>query len=46
MTISFSSVDNAASTAANDVGRPTDKGINRCGNSTLFLSGKSGSTFV
>ena len=40
-TISFSSVASAASTAASEDGRPTDNGISRYGNKTVFFSGRT-----
>src|SRR5581483_10152105 len=43
-TISFSSVANAASTAASEVARPTESGISRYGKRTVFLSGKTGNS--
>src|SRR5262245_29064126 len=39
----FSSDPAAASTAASDAARPTDSGMNRPGNRTVFLSGRTGS---
>ena len=36
------SVGRPASTAATEAGRPTDRGMNRCGNSTVFFSGSTG----
>ena len=38
----FSSLAKAASTAASDAGRPIDRGICKCGNSTVFLIGNTG----
>ncbi len=38
----LSSVARTASTAATELGRPTDSGMNRYGNSTVFLSGRTG----
>src|SRR5262245_41146865 len=42
-TKAFSSVARTASTAAREFGRPTDRGMNRGGKSTVFRSGKTGS---
>ena len=40
----FSSVASTASMAASELGRPTASGMNRCGNRTVFFSGRTGRT--
>src|SRR5262249_2509718 len=44
--ISLSSVLSAASTAAKDRGRPTDKGVTRYGSRAVFFIGSSGKVWI